>query len=62
MLPYSEATAKELAVTWESQKYAELIETPGIPEHIVNPTPRGEVSELTKLLYAMTGIEVEAEA
>jgi type I restriction-modification system DNA methylase subunit len=54
-LPYSEAVAKELSVTWEEERYKPLIETPGIPYHIVNPTPRGEVSDFTKAIYSITG-------
>lgn len=61
VLPYSDGVAKELAVKWVEQRYKPLVETPGIPYHTVNPTPRGEVSTLTKAVYALAGFEKEAE-
>ncbi|KYC67188.1 hypothetical protein B4100_3824 [Heyndrickxia coagulans] len=56
VLPYTEQVAKELGVTWAEQRYKPLIETPGIPAHVLNPTPRGEVSEFTKAVYAIRKI------
>lgn len=61
VMPYSEEVAKHLSVTWEEERYKSLIETPGIPYHIVHPTPRGEVSDFTKAVYSLVGVESEAK-
>lgn len=56
VMPYSDDVAKHLAVTWAEERYEPLVETPGIPYHIVHPTERGEVSDFTKAVYALAGI------
>lgn len=59
VLPYNEEMAKYLAVEWVEQRYTPLVESPPkMPDHILNPVPRGEVSDLTRLVYAMFGHEV----
>lgn len=58
VLPYTDEVAKYLAVEWVEEKYESLVESPGIPRHIFEPVPRGQVSDLTRLIYAMTGVEV----
>lgn len=61
VLPYSQEVAEHLAVTWEEERYEPLIETPGIPHHILHPTPRGEVSEFTKAIYTIAGVKEETD-
>jgi type I restriction-modification system DNA methylase subunit len=61
VMPYSEDVAKHLSVTWEEERYTPLVETPGIPYHVVHPTPRGEVSEFTKAVYSLVGVETAVD-
>ncbi|WJX07514.1 N-6 DNA methylase [Bacillus cereus] len=56
VFPYTETTAEELAVTWEEERYDSLIESEGIPKHVLEPTPYGEVSEFTKAIYMLAGV------
>lgn len=59
VMPYSEDVAKHLSVKFVEERYKPLIESPeAMPDHIVNPIPRGEVSDFTRLVYAMFGQEV----
>jgi type I restriction-modification system DNA methylase subunit len=58
VLPYTDSMAKYLAVTWAEQRYKSHVESPGIPRHIFEPVPRGQVSDFTRLVYAMAGVEV----
>ena len=56
VFPYTDTTAEELAVTWEEERYEPLIESEGIPHHVLEPTPYGEVSEFTKAIYMLAGV------
>lgn len=59
-LPYNEIVEEELGITFVEERYDDLLETPGIPEHVVSPSEWGEVSDATRFIYALCGIE-EAE-
>ncbi|SET42219.1 N-6 DNA Methylase [Oceanobacillus limi] len=58
VMPYTDEVANHLAVTWEEERYEALVETPGIPHHVLYPTPRGEISDFTKVVYELVGVEV----
>lgn len=59
VLPYTDEVAKYLAVTWVEQRYPAHVESPPeMPRHITNPVPRGHVSDFTRLVYTMAGVEV----
>jgi len=54
VMPYTDELAKYLAVEWVEKRYEPLVESPGqMPEHIVNPVPRGHESDLTRLVNTM---------
>jgi len=59
VVPYTEEAANYLAVEWVEERYNPHIESPKIPDHIFEPVPRGQVSDLTRLIYAMAGVEVQ---
>jgi len=58
VLPYSEQVARHLAVEWAEHRYRPLVESPAeMPAHILNPVPRGHVSDLTRLVNTLAGVE-----
>ncbi|WP_102271290.1 N-6 DNA methylase [Cytobacillus massiliigabonensis] len=60
VMPYSDEVAQHLSVEWVEERYTPLVESPEVmPEHITNPVPRGEVSDFTKLFYALCGVEAD---
>ena len=60
-LPYDENVEHELRVTFTEQLYGELLESPGVPEHVVKSLIEGEddrgPGEFTRFLYALCGVE-----
>lgn len=51
----------ELNVTFTEHLYGELLESPGVPEHVVKSLMEGddsrEPSEATKFIYALCGVD-----
>lgn len=58
VLPYTDVVAEELAITWEEERYEELVESEGIPRHVLEPTTFGEISDFTRVIYMLAGIEI----
>lgn len=60
-LPYDTNVEYELNVTFTEHLYGELLESPGVPEHVVKSLMEGddsrEPSEATKFIYALCGVE-----
>lgn len=62
-LPYNETVECELSVKFVEERYDDLLETPGIPEHIIHGLTNGpdamEPSELTQFIYKLCGVEAK---
>lgn len=59
VLPYTEQVEKELAIKFVEERYNPLVESPPeMPSFVTNPTPRGQVSDFTRVVYALCGQEV----
>lgn len=60
-LPYDTNVEYELNVAFTEHLYGELLESPGVPEHVVKSLMEGddsrEPSEATKFIYALCGVE-----
>lgn len=60
-LPYDKNVEYELAVAFDEHLYDELLESPGVPEHVVRCLMEGddsrEPSEATKFIYALCGVD-----
>lgn len=62
VMPYSEQVARHLAIEWVEERYEGHVESSEeMPAHIVNPVPRGEVSDFTKAVYAICGSVTEGD-
>lgn len=60
LLPYNDSVEWELAVKFVEERYDALLESPGIPSHVGEAIANGveyEVSDATKFVYALCGVE-----
>lgn len=59
LLPYTKATERELGVKFTEKKYKDIKESNRKKlKHLIDPVERGHVSDFTKLVYAMCGVDI----
>ncbi|WP_271396854.1 N-6 DNA methylase [Salinicoccus roseus] len=57
VFPYTENIAQQFAVKFVEEKYPHIIQTPGIPKHIIEPKDRTKDESAWELTRALCGVE-----
>lgn len=57
VFPYTENIAEHFAVKFVEEKYPHIIQTPGIPKHIIEPRDRTKDEMAWELTRALCGVE-----
>ena len=57
VFPYSEDIERQFGVKFVEEKYPHILQTPGIPKHVIHPPDRSQDEEAWNIVKALAGVE-----